>query len=468
MNYTRNSFTSGAFTYKPFANDVPDFFSSLKCTPFNLQLPISDSWSTAKNRLLIVVGHIDSPDLSSKKLLSSQQGVVLTNLIRKTASDYASMSGKRKTFALAAINLHAFKTYHLDTEDNLLNTANKTARIRLAKYVHKLDPTHILVLGDRHASVVLGESVQHVHMKRGWVHEIRLGGAIRRIVTTIDISKTYFIESYSNADADEFLGDEDSAIDNANLLGYVSRNMLSLFFNKLPFSISDVVPKPVLLNTKAKVEQFFTKLEAASVVATDTEASNLNVLDNKLITAQFAFSATRGYILPVDHKDSPFDASYKLEIKKRLRAWLMRPVYYNEKDRKYLIVHNAKFDYRLYRSMLGIPIILWPLWDTIAGLFCFHPDTYVLIEDGSKRKIKDLVHESNPPKVLSFNVKTNQVEAKPLLHRSEHTTNKRMVEVDYGSGSVVVTEDHKIWSVTRQSYVEAGLLTEDDVILMHE
>ena len=68
-------------------------------------------------------------------------------------------------------------------------------------------------------------------------------------------------------------------------------------------------------------------------------------------------------------------------------------------------------------------------------------------------------------KIFSFNLKENTLQLKQVLDTSEHKSEKNTIEIEYDGGSLIVTEDHKIWSVTRNLYIEASELQEGEEVL---
>jgi DNA polymerase I-like protein with 3'-5' exonuclease and polymerase domains len=182
---------------------------------------------------------------------------------------------------------------------------------------------------------------------------------------TITIDRTYTVD-VSDSDWDDS-ADMEEAVNNANILGYVARNIASLFVGHLPFSIRKIQPVPKLVNTISKFDKLMELLERSKVIAVDSETTNLNrVANNPLLTLQFAVSTKRGFVLPILHKDSPFNVKQLSYIKRRLREFFIDSSVYNSTE-QYLIFHNGKFDLTQIRHFLGIPVMFWSIWDTMAG-----------------------------------------------------------------------------------------------------
>jgi len=365
MDYTKNGWKS--HRYIDFSYPVPPALLELKCHPFDLKLPISNTWGDSDYRLLVVTNYVDSPDLRDGKLLGSQGGVVITNILNRLSQQYTHITGKTREWAKAAISFNYFKSYHLDQA--YYGDVNRASISRIKAYIKKIKPTHVAILGDI-AAEALFES-KDVYHKRGWVRNLDLDGLEVKVVHTIDISKCYVVQNVDDTidDNDGYIGNEDDATDNANLLGFVCRNLLSLYFKQAPFNISKVKPNPILIETVKDWEKLYARLRSAKRFAVDTEDANLNVYGNALLTVQFALDSTEGYILPVCHIDSPFTQKQLEKIQNQLAVLVFERRSYSKEDPEYLIVQNGKFDYRIFRQQLKIPLVRWPLFDTMAGLY---------------------------------------------------------------------------------------------------
>jgi DNA polymerase I-like protein with 3'-5' exonuclease and polymerase domains len=172
---------------------------------------------------------------------------------------------------------------------------------------------------------------------------------------------------------DEALGKDLYA--SSNLLGYVSRNIANLYLGRNPYSLSHIQPNPVYIDTLEKFDRFFEKLEAAPIVAVDTETKNLSATKNSIFIIQFAFSNKKGYVLPLFHPMTPFTASELQYIQGKLRAWFIaRP----PEHFKYLVTLNGMYDLKVIRAQFKIPIILRRVWEVTGGESCLDENVRVL------------------------------------------------------------------------------------------
>lgn len=366
--YQRNLFESeDRFDWYDLNTKVPPSILAKKSFPFNTKIPVQRNWNESEDKLLIVVEHVDSADLKSKYLLSSREGVVLTNLIREAQAYYKRVTGATRQFALAAVNFNYCKTYHLDSADQA--AVEGLAANRVNKLIRKLKPTHVLFVGDNCAAKTLGLPLHQAALERGWVHVHE--GAI--CASTLDITDTYR-ENRSNDDdeSEDDYGDSSdrTLVAKANLLGFVLRNVLTLWFDKLPYSIKKVKPNARLVLTIEQFDSMMEEIDAAKVVAVDTETKNLSVLHNSLLIIQFATTSKYGYVLPVHHPDAVWTKREKTHILNRLREFFAQEMpLWSDEDSRHLVIHNAPFDLRILRKALAIPVIYWPVWDTMAGEF---------------------------------------------------------------------------------------------------
>ncbi len=367
--YQRNIFKSeDRFEWFEYNTKVPPSILAKKSKAFGLNIPVQRDWNDSEDRLLIVVEHVDSEDLRTKYLLSNREGVVLTNLLREAGTYYRQITGEKRTFALAAVNFNYCKTYHLDDADQ--SAVAKLSATRVNKLIDKLKPTHILFVGDMAASKTLNVPLHQVAMRRGCVQEHPSGALC---VSTLDITDMYRTSGMSDDEDEDDGGDsaDRSLVAKANLLGFVMRNMLTLWFNKLPFSIKKIKPGARVIQSIEDFDAMMATLNAAKAVAVDTETENLSVHSNALHIIQFAVDTKTGYVLPVHHPDAVWSKKELRHIKNTLREFFAQemPIWSGEDDTRYLIFHNAPFDLRILRKQLAIPLIYWPVWDTMAGEF---------------------------------------------------------------------------------------------------
>jgi len=112
---------------------------------------------------------------------------------------------------------------------------------------------------------------------------------------------------------------------------------------------------------------------------------------------------------------------------------------------------SRKTDQMLNFSQLGI--------DALFLDECFPYQTPILTNEGWLG-IGDIVTQKRKVNVLSFRKEKGIFEWKPVVNWLEKPLKKRLVTITHSQGSVVCTEDHRIWTL-EDGYVKAGQLNKN-------
>jgi DNA polymerase I-like protein with 3'-5' exonuclease and polymerase domains len=346
---------------------------------FSLRLPICGNWNENKNRLLVVLETVDSKDLAEKKLLSERSQTVLLNVI-KHARAAARLEREDKplpSFAYAAVNFNNGRTFDLAKDQR--DGHNQLFGKRVRSVIAQLKPTHVLICGDTAIKNIF-PSVENSQWKRGWVHTFKIKGDPFLVTNTLDLEPLYSNRQNKDIDEDDEYDLNRDLFGKSNLLGYVLRHTTNLLVGKHCYSLRHIVPHPVYIGTVERFDKMMDKIEAAPIVAIDTETKNLSVTQNKIYILQFAITSEKGYVLPLNHPKTPFTGKQLSYIKKRLRRFFAkRP----SEDFKYLVGMNAAFDLRILRYALNIPLIFYPVWDVVAGEHTIDENGKYLIDFGT-------------------------------------------------------------------------------------
>lgn len=334
---------------------------------YNVVPQVELGWKDHSGRkVAIVIESLDRNDLKEQALFSSfkDKRRVERNLMIATLPNVINNSiGLANRYGIdpantkfAVVNFAAIKFF--DKKGVPRQNAEFACAQRVTSILEVLAPTDVLILGDAAAANLL-EGVDNVSLKRGWVHKGAVAKRLhaKRVVTSLDLETLYNPKS---VDLDDEGADDSFGI--SDLLFFVSRNITSLWAGKLLHSAEDVRPNPVMIDTMDKFDRLMDKLEESKVIALDTETATLESVANEIYTLQAAVSCEKGYVLPIDHKDSPFDPSERQQIKETLRAFIGRT-----KGLKIFIGANFKFDMRVYRAQLNVPFIHHHIWDVQAG-----------------------------------------------------------------------------------------------------
>lgn len=337
-----------------FDQDPPPAFAA--CQAFNLRLPVQHGWNTSENRVLLVVEHVDTEDLRTKRFLTNTAGV-WTQAALDLGRDYAAhLTPKRPT--LAAINFNYFKTYDLQPQEQ--DHADKMAAKRVHKFIRQMKPHKIIVLGDNAARHLMDTiEPRLLSLRRG--RPIEING--RQWTNTIDLSTAYQGKRAELDDEEE----QEQAIDHANLLGYVSRCVGNALAGRIVYR-TKVKVNANWVNTIRDFKSLFARLMAADVVSVDCETTGLERTTGKLLTIQFGFDKNESFVVPLYHKDTPFSEEQLAYISKALRKFFTRKFDPLEKVyTRFLLGQNLKFDLTQIRQWLQIHTVTWPVWDLMAG-----------------------------------------------------------------------------------------------------
>lgn len=308
---------------------------------YKLDLPIDTSWSKAKTRLMIIIEHISTADLKAHKLLSDGDTRAPVVNVINYARRYAAKLGKAVDPAYMVINYRAEKHLHLSTEQRLKKESEFGQR--MIEAVDHFKPTHVLICGHRAYRNIVQCGYPAYHL--GWVESLKIGKTQCKVTQTFD-----FFQLLENKGK------------YANHLRMVAYHLAYLLLGVHPFSLANVQSKPQYVNTRERFDSMMQLLKSSKMVAMDSETKDLSVLANAIYTIQFASDKSdTGYVLPLNHPQTPFSAEdihyFKSEIRKFLGA----------KDGPVLVTMNGKFDLRVLRRVLKLPIIRRKVWEITAG-----------------------------------------------------------------------------------------------------
>ena len=470
--------------------DTPYYFKDPAYTrgDYRLECATEDTWNSKPNKVLIILETVDSQDLKTGRLLSERSRTVIQNLFSysfdqikwaaqnvstgkvnpkwvPTTKDLPFDTHTRKHTSLSAVNFNHRKFFGEGKE--VQEAARQSALRRVNQIIDELQPTVVIAFGDNCARLLLAPlKINMPAKKRGWVFKTKTPeGHKYKLVPSLDLYSLYTTKdqqkAQANDDDDAEAGDEKFNL--TNLLFYVSEHVQNALVGKLRFDLSKMKSEVVYVDTLDKFKEMWKILIKSKTIAVDTETKNLSVNNNHINTMQFCMDGHTGYVVPLRHPQSPLVGKDRDYIERKLRTFFYaKPGVYPV---KFLVFQNGKYDLRVIRREYKIPLIYHPVWELMAGEWCFEGSTLVSTETGQIR-IDDLVAMKSPPRVWSFNHSTGKNELKLVLGTSKHPTSKRMVEIEYDGGALKVTEDHKIWSVTRGAYVMAKDLNESDELLL--
>ena len=288
-------------------------------------------WAKSEERLLILIERPDPEDINQSKLMAPGHGSGRDTVINATANSISGVIQYALSENQSALNSHAFGVA-------LFSSATWPSILA------ELKPTKVLLCGFRVGGFIF-PSDEYLKYRQG--NPLMLNGV--NYCQTLPIDQLLYNKDH-----------EDSDSSNADLLYMVSRALSNLIRGYNPESLKDLVAKPVLIDDMVKFDKLMSLLERSDEFALDLETNNLSTYHNKVLTAQFATSTTKGYILPIQHTNSPFNEDEQRVIRKRFRALMAG-------TGKLIYVFNGKFDQRILRHYLNLPVIDHNFWEVTAA-----------------------------------------------------------------------------------------------------
>lgn len=324
---------------------------------YKLVLKEDDGWSSAKNRVLIVVQYVPSYDLKNRELLSTKESKeCLTNIIKLAERWTLRYSERHDDFKYKVFNFYAEKHFHLGTAER----HNKELEFgeRLVQAINKYKPTHILFCGNPCYTTVTNNPYSLYRL--GWVEQLKIGSVQCLATQTFDLF--WLLGDSANAQTT-------SRGQHSNSLGIVALHLSYLLNGKHPFNLSQVQPKPKYVSSKHDFDSLMNLMATAKYVGLDTETKNLTVTQNTIYTIQFApDNSEYGYVLALNHPRTPWNDKQIAYFKKRLKQ------FFSAKEGPTLVTMNGKFDLRVIRRYLQLPIIERRVWEITAGEHLLNED----------------------------------------------------------------------------------------------
>jgi DNA polymerase I-like protein with 3'-5' exonuclease and polymerase domains/uracil-DNA glycosylase len=323
-----------------------------------VRLPYSD---VGGKKILFVLDYMPTEDLASGRLLSGGTGDLLRNLL-DCASEF--FLKKKVRFSWMACTFNAFKTAGRSKE--FKDNANRVFEERLATIILRYKPDMIISFGDRPSRFLLPKNVGltegRVFSWYGVPCEAQV--SIKKKVHECLVTPTLGLNPMVTGAKES--GKE--MMEATYLLGYVARNLANaLNFGlmwKVPESVRLDQHKAVLIDTVKKFDKLMDMLGQEKNISIDTEGKNLNKVTNRVYTIQFAKCLRYGYVVPLNHADSPFYGKELKYIKSRLAAF-----FEGDNDNETHIYTNAKFDLNVLRVELNTKFMANSIWDIQAGEF---------------------------------------------------------------------------------------------------
>lgn len=344
--------------YGKHKNKVPSQFRELGCEPFDLMNP-KDTTNPRGKRCLIITGHVSTHDIKAGRLLSEKAdrhalGYILDQS-KKLAKKFVKTTDD---FQFDMVSFNFFKSYHLHSPAHRADATAAMAK-RVRSYIAETKPDIILIMGDSANRALLKGD----HLNHGLVHKLEVDGKSYPVVPTLDLSSLMMDPELEKG--------EKFWIAATNMFLYATRTIATLYAGKPIISLKKVKPNCVHVDTVKRFDKLMKIIKEAPAVSVDIETTGLSVLNDDMLTIQFAVDSEVGYLLPWKHKDCPFNSKEMQYIEQELREFFLRKrmAYKRWKKQPYFIMHGGTFDLRFIRKELRVACIQTPVWDTLAGEF---------------------------------------------------------------------------------------------------
>ena len=140
----------------------------------------------------------------------------------------------------------------------------------------------------------------------------------------------------------------DQQEDCAALIGFFYQHVKELLEGKNRYTIDKEGWQGILIKDIQGFKDMMQDIINSPVTSWDTETTGLSRTQETLLTIQITVSPKKAYVLPWQHKDSPWSAKELEYIRRTLKK------YFEFGTWKYHIYQNAKFDIIQFRTHLGI------------------------------------------------------------------------------------------------------------------
>lgn len=393
------------FVYPPTKRQALAIKNIVNFYDFNLQSFVNRYNKTGRKILLVVDDFITyrqkgSSDLDRNCIYSGEEGGVLQNILA-----YCMGQAKNaETVKEVAIVNWAFGRVKLDSNSKgnstkdiaNIETANASFYKRLLNLIEDYEPDTVVLAGldmfHYCASRLKNDDRTNHRIYTNRLISVKHEEQKFKLMGCIGTKKLCAWEGVQ-------------VKEDPSLIGFFCHGMIQALNNRNTYTLH--IPEDVKfinVNTIERFDRMYKKLWRQRIVSIDTETESLARLANILYTIQFCWDGKIGYVVPVDHPDTPFTTK---EIK-YIKAKLQR--YFEFGKSLYHIYQNGKFDVAVLYATLGVRYYNHRVYDTQAGEYFFDENKKLLADKklgyskpGSNRPFKpyalDFIAESYGCKV---------------------------------------------------------------------
>lgn len=155
----------------------------------------------------------------------------------------------------------------------------------------------------------------------------------------------------------------DSQEDLASLLGFFIYHLDIILEGKDRYTIRTDNWTSILVKTIDQFDEMMEDIKSSPVTCYDTETTGLSRTQETLLTVQIATSPTKAYILPWQHKQSPWNSTQLEYMRKKLKD------YFERGTSKFHIYQNAKYDITQFFTHFKLKYYNHKIHDLMAGEF---------------------------------------------------------------------------------------------------
>lgn len=149
----------------------------------------------------------------------------------------------------------------------------------------------------------------------------------------------------------------------ASLLGFFVDHLDILLEGKDRYTIDKTGWSVTLIKTIEQFDSMLEEIKVSPITSYDTETTGLSRTQESILTIQIATSSKKAYVLPWEHKQSPWNAKDLAYIKQALKD------YFERGTSKFHIYQNAKYDLVQFFAHLGLRYYNHRIFDLQAGNF---------------------------------------------------------------------------------------------------
>lgn len=162
----------------------------------------------------------------------------------------------------------------------------------------------------------------------------------------------------------------------ASLIGFFYHHVEELLEGKNRYTIDKNNWTGILVKTIEKFDEMLEEIKNSPVTSWDCETTGLSRTQETLLTIQIATSSKKAWVLPWQHKQSPWTAKEIDYMRDKLKE------YFEFGKSKFHIYQNAKYDISQFITHFNLKYYAHPIFDLMSGNFALDEARKFLTEIG--------------------------------------------------------------------------------------